>query len=60
MCIFTAVDEGVGVVVKSLKDAGIYNNTIIIFTTDNGGQASSGSSNYPLRGNKNTLYEAGM
>lgn len=43
----------------ALKRAGIYDNTLIVFTTDNGGQASSGSSNYPLKGNKNTFYEAG-
>ena len=55
----SAVDEGVGRVVNALKKAGIYDNTVIVFTTDNGGQASSGSSNYPLKGNKNTFYEAG-
>lgn len=56
---FVAVDDGVGKVVGALKRAGIYENSLIVFTTDNGGQASSGSSNYPLKGNKNTFYEAG-
>lgn len=45
--------------VQALKKAGIYENSLIIFSTDNGGQAGAGSSNFPLRGNKNTLYEAG-
>lgn len=56
----SALDEGVGKVVEALKEAGIYDNTLIVFSTDNGGQASKGASNYPLRGNKDTLFEAGM
>lgn len=53
------MDSGIGEVVQSLKDAGMYDNTVIIFTSDNGGDVGSGGSNHPLRGNKGSLFEGG-
>jgi len=55
----TALDAGIGHIVKALKDEGIFNNTIIVFTSDNGGFIPGGASNHPLRGNKVTVWEGG-
>jgi arylsulfatase A-like enzyme len=59
----TAADEGIGNVTEALKQAGIWDDTLVIFTTDNGGPTSTcavqGSSNYPKRGGKCTIWEGG-
>ncbi|MCK5705979.1 MAG: sulfatase [Cyclobacteriaceae bacterium] len=54
-----SVDESVGRILQALKDADIEENTIIIFTSDNGGLVPA-TSNYPLLGGKSYLFEAGM
>ena len=58
-----AMDDAVGIVLKTLSDLGLEDNTIICFTSDNGG-ASSGepfaTSNLPLRGGKGRQWEAGI
>lgn len=53
------LDDSIGQLITKLKALGIYDNTIIAFTSDNGGSVSSGGSNYPLRGSKDTMYEGG-
>ncbi|XP_005099750.2 arylsulfatase B [Aplysia californica] len=55
----TAVDDAIGRLITSLKQKGIYNNTLIIFTSDNGGWTSYGGNNYPLRGGKISIFEGG-
>lgn len=58
-----AMDQAVGKVVKALADAGLSSNTIVVFTSDNGGLSTSeGSptSNLPLRGGKGWPYEGGV
>ena len=58
-----AMDEAVGVVMKQLEESGVADNTIVIFTSDNGGLSTSeGSptSNVPLRGGKGWVYEGGI
>ena len=58
-----AMDEAVGVVLKQLEESGLADNTIVVFTSDNGGLSTSeGSptSNLPLRGGKGWVYEGGI
>ncbi len=51
------VDWSVGEVLKTVKDAGIAENTLVIFTSDNG--AAVGSS-LPLRAKKGSVYDGGI
>ena len=55
-----ALDEGINNITMTLKEKGFLENTVILFTTDNGGQTALGSSNWPLRGNKATVFEGGV
>ncbi|GFN76971.1 arylsulfatase b [Plakobranchus ocellatus] len=55
----TALDDAVGDLIVSLKRKGIYNNTLLVFTADNGGWVTYGGNNYPLRGGKFTVFEGG-
>lgn len=58
-----AMDAAVGKVLGTLDELGLAQNTLVIFTSDNGGLSTSeGSptSNLPLRGGKGWLYEGGI
>ena len=55
-----ALDWALGELEDGLKDSGLYNNTIIIYTSDNGAQPGQGGTNMPLRGWKTQLYEGGV
>ena len=58
-----AMDAAVGRVLARLEDLGLAENTIVCFTSDNGGLSTSeGSptSNLPYRGGKGWLYEGGI
>ncbi|MBL8026717.1 MAG: sulfatase-like hydrolase/transferase, partial [Fibrobacteres bacterium] len=54
------VDWSVGQIIKTLREEGIENNTLIIFTSDNGPAASGSGSAYPLRGGKFDALEGGQ
>ena len=56
-----AVDRGVGQVMAELKRQGLDDNTLVIFTSDNGGAHYVGlpELNRPLRGWKATFYQGG-
>lgn len=54
------MDAGIGKVLSALKKSGQYENTVIVFTSDNGGQANVGANNGPLRGEKQQMYEGGL
>ena len=53
------LDENIARLLKSLKDLDLEDNTLIVFTSDNGGSVN-GTSNAPLRGAKGVLYEGGV
>jgi arylsulfatase A-like enzyme len=58
-----SVDENIGRLMKELDDMELEKNTIIIFTSDNGGLSTSEGSptcNAPLRAGKGWLYEGGI
>ena len=54
------LDDGIGKVIAAIKDAGISDNTLVIFTSDNGGELGVGASNGPLRAGKQNMYEGGI
>lgn len=54
------VDWAVSVMVDELKRQGLYENTMIIFTSDNGSRGDHGASNGVLRGSKGTTWEGGQ
>lgn len=54
------MDEGVGRVVAALKRNGQWENTLVVFASDNGGQLGAGASNATLRGGKQEMYEGGI
>eukprot|EP00051_Salpingoeca_urceolata_P006592 m.87182 g.87182 ORF g.87182 m.87182 type:complete len:494 (+) comp14899_c2_seq1:152-1633(+) len=53
------LDAGFGDIVDTLKSTGRWNNTLLVFSADNGGPTGSGS-NYPLRGFKYDDYQGGV
>lgn len=64
-----SMDDGVGRIVQTLKDEGIYDDTIIIFMSDNGAPNKLNeatrendylASNGPLKGRKGDTYEGGI
>ena len=62
----TYLDKTVGLIIKDLKEKGLYDHTIIVFTSDNGVHSEGGhdpsyfDSNGPFRGQKRDLYEGGI
>lgn len=56
----TELDNAVGSVVAALKEKQEFENTLIFFTSDNGGPEGLGANNGPLRDGKGSLYEGGV
>jgi len=54
------LDDGIGKVIKALKESGQYDNTLIIFSSDNGGHLPSLANNGPTRDGKQSMYEGGL
>lgn len=53
------IDNGIGMVMQTLQDLGLSENTIVVFTSDNGG-AVNVANNGDLRGHKTWIYEGGI
>ncbi len=54
------MDDGIGKVLDTLDRTGLANNTVVIFTSDNGGVTAYGANNGPWRSGKQHLYEGGL
>ena len=54
------LDAGIGKVIATLKETGLDDNTLVIFTSDNGGQLDAGGTNGAFRGGKQDMYEGGI
>ncbi len=54
-----SVDDAVGTIVEALQETGKLDNTLIVFTSDNGGLLGP-TSNVPLRSGKGYAYEGGI
>ena len=55
-----AADWSMAVLLDELERQGLAQNTIVLFTSDNGSRTHEGGSNAPLRGTKGTTWEGGM
>ncbi len=59
-----SLDDSVGALREALKELGVADNTIVIFTSDNGGivdlKGEDLTSNQPLRGQKAQIFEGGV
>mmetsp|Transcript_29351 Transcript_29351/g.32609 ORF Transcript_29351/g.32609 Transcript_29351/m.32609 type:complete len:530 (+) Transcript_29351:15-1604(+) len=65
----TFMDESIGNITQALKDKGMYDDTLIVFSSDNGGPTpfrglesftNGGASNFPLKGGKQSDWEGGI
>ena len=57
----SAVDEAIGQITAALDEKGLRQNTLIIFSSDNGGPGpGTATMNTPLRAGKGTIYEGGI
>ena len=54
------LDDGIGQVLAVLRETELDSNTLVVFTSDNGGQVNVGARNGPVRSGKGTLYEGGL
>lgn len=54
------MDAGIGRVLDTLVETDQLSNTLVIYTSDNGGSMDVGAHNGPLRGQKGEMYEGGI
>lgn len=56
----SCMDDGIGRILKAIDEAGVRENTIVWFFSDNGGIKAVPENNVPLRGNKLSVFEGGV
>merc|ERR1711920_194449 len=56
----SVADEGLANVTKALKAKGMWENTLLVVSADNGGCLGAAGSNFPLRGGKYSYFEGGI
>jgi arylsulfatase A-like enzyme len=54
------LDDGMGRVLAALQAAGLATNTLVVFTSDNGGSLPHGQNNAPWRDGKQSHYDGGL
>ncbi|MEO1996319.1 MAG: sulfatase-like hydrolase/transferase, partial [Planctomycetaceae bacterium] len=54
------MDHGIGQILAALRETGLDRDTLVVFTSDNGGQVSAGARNGALRDGKQSVYEGGL
>ncbi len=54
-----SLDQGVGKILDAIRESGIYSETFVLFSSDNGGVRGVGE-NLPLRSGKATVFEGGI
>ncbi|MEM9934266.1 MAG: sulfatase-like hydrolase/transferase [Bacteroidota bacterium] len=54
------MDDGIGKVLTTLQETGQAENTLVIFTSDNGGLLRDRANNGPFRDGKQSVYEGGL
>ncbi|MDE2800054.1 MAG: sulfatase-like hydrolase/transferase [Gemmatimonadota bacterium] len=54
------MDAGIGRVLDTLEQTGQLSNTLVVYTSDNGGQLNVGATNGDLKGGKGQMYEGGI
>ena len=60
MQLMRAVDGSLKNATDAYKSLGVWEGTVVIMSTDNGGETDTGGNNFPLRGNKATMWEGGV
>ena len=55
-----ALDQLLGEVFESLKDNNLWDNTLVVLTSDNGGDLNEGGCNYPFSGEKTSYWDGGI
>eukprot|EP00966_Prymnesium_polylepis_P199503 4623331-Prymnesium_polylepis.1 len=56
----SALDDSLTAVVDAFKAKGMWERTLMVITTDNGGNLGGSGINYPLRGGKYTFWQGGV